>query len=405
MRKILATLLFSAVLSACQSTEESAQIPEHEYKVIATQAPAPIDFGFSEIYSNAAQLGQYYWITQDLIDGVFSATIARHITLVEEQKLARLSEANTSALENSGENSSTKLITEMLYSLDGGVMMPVHSREVGKEFSMIYTAEATAQSPTIGNTLDYSLFAVNDSVCSLTQTEMRAYRQLAYFLSLSAEQLAALLLEQSSIANALFAFLPQQSAYSHANAKTCLQHHTLVLLKSTKKATPTIDFAANVESILHELQSEQQKGLRLVNSNPVQLTLQSSTLDEYVLALTVLNKDESTNFLTEAIALFEQLQAMVHSVESGNSLTEQDNTLLNAWINKTELALGEYATPALLKTVQLFDDGRIELQQATWSNAYAATSQGKYTGVKTCVPIADNTSSSRSKKLILQCVN
>ena len=76
------------------------------------------------------------------------------------------------------------LPVEMMFSLFHGLMVPGHSWQVGKEFSMVFRAQNTGLSPTLNKTIDYSVFTTsalnNGNRCVIPPRNIALYRVLMY---------------------------------------------------------------------------------------------------------------------------------------------------------------------------------------------------------------------------------
>jgi len=168
-------LTCAALLTACSATSEQSTVETY-----VVTLPMQSTASYFDVYLQNRQQQRNHFITADFIEANYQAVLQLHNEELTNGLIVSFIEKIEMAYsENKG---SVKLqhIQEMLYSLSQGVMMPVHSREVGKEFSKIYKAEMTELSPTLGNEVDYRLFSFNTNVCDLDAEQKRVVRLFAY---------------------------------------------------------------------------------------------------------------------------------------------------------------------------------------------------------------------------------
>ena len=126
-----------------------------------------------------------------------SEQVAKQVSCAIEANAPQIN-VMTASLQNlleQAHNDQAETITlpvEMMFSLYYGLMVPGHSAEVGKEFSLIYSAKANTQSPTLNKQIDYSVFSTSNlnegNRCFVPQANMALYRVLMYADQMSVAQ-------------------------------------------------------------------------------------------------------------------------------------------------------------------------------------------------------------------------
>jgi len=431
MKKV--SILASAILlSACNSApnQEVSSDVNRNYvvsvtadkmvnKVIADKIDALPSF--FNVYKANSINKQASYITTDYINASYQALLTLHKEQVELKLRNELfNEVLNMHMLNKG-TAPLKLAQEMIYSLSIGMMLPTHSREVGKEFSMIYKADGTALSPTLNSELEYSKFSIDSKVCKLDRKEARAVRILAYINAMNTDlftELFALNPELATVTQAITANSKVLSVNKHTTAKatsvgSCFDYmlarnpvDLTYAVKSLTKEVPIQEtLAKNKVTSIEQKQTADtvknstiksytvknnmiEKGLLLLSTASVELEENTPLYHEIVLNLNKANKKDHSHYITAALPLFEQIEKLSTKKAKNIAFNNADKQFLNVLNKKLSYILTGKAKPYLAYSFYLDKDSLENITFIEWRNLYKTTELIKekitYKGIKIC---------------------
>lgn len=414
--KKLSILASAILLCACNSTpnnEENSDVNRNYVVSVAIDkitsaveinAPSP----FFDLYEANSINKQPSYITADYIRASYQALVR----LYKEQVTSKLRDDFIDQISqghklNKG-SSPLKLAQEMLYSLSIGMMLPVHSREVGKEFSMIYKAEGTAISPTLNSKLEYGDFSINSKICELEKNEARVVRLLAYINAMNADLLLELFalhpelakVSQSLVANSKSSITNIKTTPETVSSKSCFDY---MLVRSPID----LSYALKNENLIKESLIEEDivpteqdlsignvkninagKGVILLSTTSVELEENTQLYHEIVLNLKELNKQEYSHDIAVALPLFKKIEKLSNKKAEGIEFNDADKQFLNSINKKLAYTLTGKAKPYLALSFQVDNNLQENITAVKWHDLYKATELTKqgitYKGIKIC---------------------
>lgn len=395
-------LICAALLTACNSTSEPSLV---ETYVVAL--PVQSTVSYFDVHQENRQLQRNNLITSDFIEASYQAILQLHQEELSQNLMASLKEKiETAYNENKG---SVKLqrIQEMLYSLSQGMMMPVHSREVGKEFSKIYKANKAEMSPTLGSEVDYTKFSFNSGVCNLSDEQKRTMRLFTYMSVIPKSLMSELALVSPSLVNTAGALFNYSKTQIDAQKNTLMTNigttqplscfeYSLARSGVAEKLSFDInssiyDLVSITENFDEKLDGKSGKGLVISSTKSVALEGNTALYSDFVNHLQELNTASKTKVMAQVIPLFDKIAALANKQELKETFTKQEIEFLNSIDRKLAAIIGDKAKPFQMLTVSVNADQQEKLLNIKWKNTFTTSelisNEGKFFGVKICTPL------------------
>lgn len=403
----------ASVMTACKSTTEPNV---QQTYVVAVPAPGDKLQGtpsYFDVYQQNRRQQRTNYITADFVYASYQALLRVHFADQASRRKAVFDEQVAQAYKRKEGSAALKLAQEMLYSLTKGMMMPAHSREVGKEFSKIYRATTKEQSPTFNQTIDYSIFSLNSKVCKLSLEEARIARSLLYIEAMPVDlfrEFSATATHLAKAAQALLSYRQVNASITNLNMPAKMQTSNLapitcfdyMLAKKWGQLAYVVKLPPKARAnglapaeVAKSVEREKvRKALVLLSSKPVVLEENVALYAQLVANLQQLNLADSKGAIAQALPLFIRVAALAKKQAGGSELNIEDREFLNALDRKLSRIVNEQAKPISLIGVTVLGDNQEQLKSISWSNLYKtaelARDNHKFIGIDICEASAEH---------------